>query len=161
MSDLKQVGMAELKVVRSPDKLITAGLGSCIGICLIDKTAQVGGMAHIMLPSSLQARNAQNRAKFADTAVEDLISEMEKMGAVSRRIVAKIAGGSQMFKVSAVSEVLKIGIRNSQAVEEALAQSRIRLLAKDTGGNFGRTIIFDTESGDLQVRTIGHGEKII
>lgn len=148
-------------MVRSPDRLITAGLGSCIGICLIDKTAKVGGMAHIMLPSSIQARNAQNRAKFADTAVEDMIYEMEKLGAIKRRIVAKIAGGAQMFKISAASDIMKIGLRNDQAVESALAQAKIRIVAKDTGGNFGRTIIFDTESGDLLVRTIGHGEKII
>ena len=50
---------------------------------------------------------------------------------------------------------------NATAVEENLHKYRIPLLARDTGGNYGRTITFDPETGDLLVRTIGHGERII
>ncbi len=160
MSNLLQVGMADLKAVRTPDRLMTAGLGSCIGICLLDRIAKVGGMAHIMLPSSQQARSNQNRAKFADTAVEDLIVEMERMGASPKRLTAKIAGGSQMFNIGS-SEIMKIGERNARAVVEVLGQKGIRILAQDTGGNYGRTIIFDSDTGELLIRTIGQGERII
>ncbi|MGE5417141.1 MAG: chemotaxis protein CheD [Acidobacteriota bacterium] len=161
MSKVIQVGMADLKVAKSPDKLMTAGLGSCIGICLIDKSVKVAGLAHIMLPSSQLARNVQNKAKFADTAVGILIAEMEKMGCASARLIAKIAGGAQMFNFSGDSDIMRIGERNARAVEETLKSMNIKLLANDTGGNFGRTIIFDPENGDLVVRTIGHGERII
>ncbi|MGI6548887.1 MAG: chemotaxis protein CheD [Syntrophomonadales bacterium] len=160
MSNLLQVGMADLKVARTPDKLMTAGLGSCIGICLFDRVAKVGGMAHIMLPSSKQSRSSQNRAKFADTAIEDLIDEMEKVGASPKRLTAKIAGGAQMFNIGN-SEIMRIGERNARAVIEVLGQKNVRILAQDTGGNFGRTIIFDSDSGELLIRTIGQGERII
>ncbi len=152
--------MADFKVVQAPDKLITAGLGSCIGICLCDKAAKIGGMAHIMLPSSERARANQNRAKFADTAIEDMIALMVKMGASPKRITAKIAGGAQMFNIGN-SEVMKIGERNAKAVVEILNKNNIPILAQDTGGNFGRTIIFDTETGELLIRTIGLGERVI
>lgn len=152
--------MADLKVARTPDKLMTAGLGSCIGICLFDRVAKVGGMAHIMLPSSKQSRSSQNRAKFADTAIEDLIDEMEKVGASPKRLTAKIAGGAQMFNIGN-SEIMRIGERNARAVIEVLGQKNVRILAQDTGGNFGRTIIFDSDSGELLIRTIGQGERII
>ena len=66
-----------------------------------------------------------------------------------------------MFKFSGESDIMKIGARNAVAVEEHLHKHRIPLLAKDTGGNYGRTITFDPETGDLLVRTIGHGERII
>lgn len=161
MSKIIQVGMADLKVAKSPDKLMTAGLGSCIGICLFDKSTLIGGLAHIMLPSSLQARNTQNKAKFADTALELLLEEMKKAGADSARLQAKIAGGAQMFKFSGESDIMKIGERNAAAVVENLQKYRIRLISKDTGGNYGRTITFDPASGDLLVRTIGHGERTI
>jgi chemotaxis protein CheD len=160
MSNLLQVGMADLKVARTPDKLMTAGLGSCIGICLFDRVAKVGGMAHIMLPSSKQSRSSQNRAKFADTAIEDLIDEMEKVGASPKRLTAKIAGGAHMFNIGN-SEIMRIGERNARAVIEVLGQKNVRILAQDTGGNFGRTIIFDSDSGELLIRTIGQGERII
>jgi chemotaxis protein CheD len=117
-------------------------------------------MAHIMLPSSKQSRSSQNRAKFADTAIEDLIDEMEKVGASPKRLTAKIAGGAQMFNIGN-SEIMRIGERNARAVIEVLGQKNVRILAQDTGGNFGRTIIFDSDSGELLIRTIGQGERII
>ena len=51
-----QVGMADLKVVKYPDKVMTAGLGSCVGVCLYDRRPQIAGLAHIMLPSSQQTQ---------------------------------------------------------------------------------------------------------
>lgn len=161
MGKIIQVGMADLKLAKAPDKLLTAGLGSCIGICFLDKLRRIGGMAHIMLPSSVQAKNAQNKAKFADSAIELLLSEMKNAGANTTALVAKIAGGAQMFKFSGESDILKIGARNAIAVEENLNKHKIKLLSKDTGGSYGRTITFDPETGDLLVRTIGHGERII
>lgn len=161
MSKIIQVGMADLKVAKSPDKLMTAGLGSCVGVCLWDKSLKLGGMVHVMLPSAQQSKNVQNKAKFADTGIEMLISEMEKAGASLSRLVAKIAGGAQMFNFTGESDIMKIGKRNVQAVEEMLKAKNIKLLAKDVEGNFGRTIIFDPETGDLLVRTIGHGERVI
>jgi len=161
MSNIIQVGMADLKVAKPPDKLITAGLGSCIGICLLDKATKIGSLTHIMLPSSLQAKNADNKAKFADTAIVAVLEEMRKAGAGTSGLVAKIAGGAQMFKFSGENDILKIGERNARAVEENLEKYRIRLLVKDVGGNYGRTITFDPQTGDLHVRTIGHGERII
>lgn len=161
MGKIIQVGMADLKIAKNPDKLMTAGLGSCIGICVRDPAAQVGVLAHIMLPVSNQSKNTQNRAKFADTAMEMLMEELNKNGASASRLVAKIAGGAQMFKFSGESDIMKIGQRNAEAVVENLQKYRIKLLAQDTGGNYGRTITFDVENGDLLVRTIGHGERII
>ncbi|MEN6348062.1 MAG: chemotaxis protein CheD [Syntrophomonas sp.] len=161
MSKIIQVGMADFKLAKAPDKLMTAGLGSCIGICLFDKAIKLGSLTHIMLPSSSQAKNPQNSAKFADTGTEIALQEMLKNGAVFSRLLAKIAGGAQMFKFAGESDIMKIGERNAIAVEEALAKHKIKIVAQDTGGNYGRTITFDPDSGDLLVRTIGHGERII
>ena len=156
-----QVGMADLKVCGVSDKLSSAGLGSCIGICIWDKSKKLAGLAHIMLPSSVQSKNASNRAKFADTAIVEALLMLGKAGAATSGLVAKIAGGAQMFKFSSDSDVLKVGERNTVAVIEHLKKNNIKLLAQDTGGNFGRTIFFDVETGELLIKTIGHGEKTI
>jgi chemotaxis protein CheD len=86
---------------------------------------------------------------------------MEMAGARKSRLEAKIAGGSQMFKFAGESDIMKIGERNAEAVAATLASCGIPVRASDTGGNHGRTIILDTASGDLLVRTIGHGEHTI
>ena len=156
-----KVGMADLNVAKSPVCLTTLGLGSCVGITLYDKINKIGGLAHIMLPSSLEIKNNSNKAKFADTGITELINEMVKLGAKKTNLVAKIAGGSQMFSFNSDNNVLKIGERNVIATKEILKSLNIRILSEDTGGNFGRTIVLDSTDGSLYIRTIGHGEKII
>lgn len=159
MSVMTKVGMADLKVVKHPGSLTTLGLGSCIGICLYDPSTKIIGMAHIMLPSSKTIKNNQNVAKFADTAIVKLIGDMKSTGANTRKLVSKIAGGSQMFKFSSGNDMMKIGQRNAEAVREILKENNIPILADDTGGNFGRTIEFYSENGKLMIKTIGHGVK--
>jgi chemotaxis protein CheD len=161
MSQVIKVGMADLKVTGPPEVLSTLGLGSCIGICLYDPVTKVSGLAHIMLPSSQTIRNNSNRAKFADTAIDDMIKEMITKGANKRRLVGKIAGGAQMFSFSSSNDMMKIGARNADAVRSILKDMGIPIKADDTGGNFGRTIEFYPEDGRLLIKTIGHGTKTV
>ena len=80
------IGIGDLKVCKSPDVLVTYALGSCVGICLLDSSAGVGGLSHIMLPDSTTGVNsAANPMRFADTAIPMLIREMERLGAVCAR----------------------------------------------------------------------------
>ncbi len=156
-----KVGMADLNIAKAPEKLTTLGLGSCVGITLYDKANKLGGLAHIMLPSSLEIKKNSNKAKFADTGIDELIEIMIKKGANKRNLVAKIAGGSQMFNFNSNNNILKIGERNVIATKQKLKEINIKVIAEDTGGNFGRTIVLDPEDGSLFIRTIGHGEKTI
>lgn len=156
-----KVGMADLNVVRAPGILTTLGLGSCIGIALYDKANKVAGLAHIMLPSSKDIRNNENKAKFADTGIEVLIDMMIKKGAQRNNLVAKVTGGSQMFSFNKNSSVLKIGERNVIATRDKLRDLEIPIISEDTGGNYGRTIELNARNGSLLIKTIGHGEKII
>lgn len=161
MDNLIKVGMADLQSSRHPCIITTLGLGSCVGIALYDPGRKVAGLAHIMLPSSLQARNNSNIAKFADTAVVKLVEDMVSIGALKSQIVAKLAGGAQMFAFNDSSEMLRIGARNVVASKEALSLYRIPILSEDTGGNYGRTIEIHSADGKLLIKTIGHGIKEI
>jgi chemotaxis protein CheD len=160
MSNVINVGMADLKTAKTPDILMTAGLGSCIGVCIHDPIGKVGGMAHIMLPTA-NGSSAGNPAKYADSAIEILIGDILQLGAVKSRLRAKMAGGAQMFSFPGKPPVLKIGDRNAEAVTEELKRFGIPLIISDVGGSFGRTIHFNVGTGELKVRTINHGEKVI
>lgn len=156
-----RVGMADLNVVSQPDKITTLGLGSCVGIVIYDKYKKVAGLLHAMLPSSEEIRNNSNKAKFVDTGIDELLRLMQKKGASKNLLVAKIAGGSQMFDFNSSNDVMRIGDRNIEATKKKLKELNIRVIGEDTGGNFGRTIVFDSKDGLLYIRTIGHGEKTI
>ena len=157
MADLIKVGMADFKVSRSPATIISYGLGSCIGVSLYDPQTKIGGLLHIMLPDSKQSRATDNPAKFADTGIPLMLDEVLKMGASRSRLVAKMAGGAQMFNFSGNTDISAIGQRNVDAAKEILAKHKIRIVAEDTGLDYGRTIEFYPEDGVLEVRAVGKG----
>lgn len=161
MDNIIKVGMADLQTAKHPAVLTTLGLGSCVGIALYDPVKKISGLAHIMLPSSLQARNNSNIAKFADTAIVRLLDEMLKLGASRNSIVAKLAGGAQMFQFADSSDIMRIGARNVVASKEILNELKIRIVSEDTGGNYGRTIELYSDDGRLLIKTIGRGSNVI
>ena len=158
-----RVGISESGVVRNPDSISTLGLGSCVGVTLYDERKKIGGMVHVMLPSTELAKGKDfNKSKFADSAVPDLLNQMIRFGADRRRLVAKLTGGAQMFALSgAADSLLKIGARNVDACKKALAALGIPILAEDTGGSWGRTVELFAETGILEVRAIGKAKTLI
>lgn len=159
--EIVKVGMADFKVIKSTGILTTLGLGSCVGIALYDRINKVAGLAHIMLPSSTEIKNNSNKAKFADTAIQELVKEMVLLGANKKYITAKLAGGSQMFSFDSNTDILRIGERNTLASKKKLQELDVPIVAEDTGGNYGRTIELNSQDGNLLIKTIGHGVKNI
>ncbi len=158
-----RVGIAEAGVVSTPDSIATLGLGSCVGVTLYDEKRRIGGMVHVMLPSTKLARDENfNRSKFADSAIPDLLKKLVHSGADQRRLKAKLAGGAQMFSLGGEGDsLLKIGARNVEACRKALTELNIPILAEDTGGSWGRTVELFAESGLLEVRAIGKEKRHI
>lgn len=150
-----RVGIADVAVVYSPDKIITMGLGSCIGIALYDNDKKIGGLVHIMLPDSNQFKNIVNPLKYADLGIEDLLKRMMNLGCRKTSITAKIAGGASMFNFPDKKILSDVGKRNSDAVIEVIKKLSIPLLAEDVGGNKGRTMIFDSRDGKVTIKSIG------
>jgi len=147
------VRMGELAVSSVPGHvLVSLGLGSCIGLALLDRKMGIAGLAHIVLPQS-QGHTTDNSRKFADFAVPELVSELEAEGARKVRLEAVLVGGASMFAVSNPS--LEVGQRNEAAVRELLKAMRIPVKATATGGNKGRTIRVDVASAAVHYREAG------
>lgn len=161
MGNTVKVGMADLNVCKSPDMITTLGLGSCIGIAIYDPAMKIAGLAHVMLPDSTQMRDNRNRAKFADTGIEDLVKKMVAAGASRGRMVAKIAGGARMFEMGSGSSIGNIGERNAQAAKEKLRALGIPLKGEDTGLNYGRTVELYAETGEFRIKSVGKPNKSI
>lgn len=156
MQNIVNVGISDLNVATPPNILATYALGSCVGICLHDKTHNIGGLAHIMLPNSKEASHAADKLRrYADTGISELIQTMMRNGANLSCITAKIAGGAQMFQTQL--KTFNIGERNILAVKNILIASRIKIIAEDVGSNYGRTVFFNVESGIMQVKSVTKG----
>lgn len=162
------VGVAEYHVTHNPHVLVCFGLGSCVGVALYDRKKRIGGLAHVMLPDSKAISRRGSPGKFADTAVQSMVREMEKLGSRRKDIVAKIAGGACMFHIPGAINPknvpgpclgMQIGERNVEAVKKALKELGIPLVAEDTGGDHGRTMRFRVSDGKVTVSSIRHGIK--
>lgn len=145
-----KVGIAEYDVTADGAELSTSGLGSCVGVALHDTETGISGLVHVMLPVAEEMRDGKP-AKFADTGVELLISEMEERGANIETTEAKIAGGSNMLDFSDSDK--SIGDRNVEQVRKTLESYDISVVAADIGGDYGRSLIFESTTGELVVKS--------
>lgn len=161
MSEMIRVGMADLNICTAPNAITTLGLGSCVGIVLYDPGKKIAGLAHIMLPDSTKVKMNTNKAKFADTGIELLIQRLQEIGVNKRNLLAKIAGGAQMFAFRSNNDMLRIGERNVEATKEKLKELGIQIVAEDTGCNYGRTIEFYPETNELIIKAVGKSVRVI
>jgi chemotaxis protein CheD len=139
-------GIGEYKIGKNV-LLKAMGLGSCIGVTLFDYSTGICGIAHILLPGA----SNDEKTKHAENAIKTMRDEMITQGAIKRRIVAKFAGGAHIFKHMNL-DMLHIGERNAKSVEETLKKERIKIVARDTGGNIGRNVFFNAADGSMIVK---------
>ena len=155
--DIK-VGIGDMKIARREGTLITYALGSCVGITFYDPMIKLGALVHILLPEAGD-NAAGNIFKFADTGIKETLRKLEVFGGVKSRYQCKIAGGAKMFEMSA--GIGNICERNVKMVEKVLAEEHIRVMAKDVGANYARTMLLDVTTGTVKVRTSGRNETIL
>jgi chemotaxis protein CheD len=118
---------------------------------MVDRRRGLAGLAHVMLPEAPQGTS--DLARFADTAVPELLRQMLALGALRPRLEVAIVGGAQMFAFA--DESSAVGRRNEAAVRAALQTLRLPILASATGGRAGRTVRVDVARGDVLVKEAG------
>lgn len=159
MSSETVVRVAELRAAPAGNVLVTVGLGSCVAVALHDAQASVGGLAHVLLPSPALSRSQENPAKFPQTALPRLLELMVELGAVRRRVTARLAGGASMFGSIAPAGSIQMGERNVVACRQVLQELGIPLVGEAVGGDYGRTVRLDVDSGRMDVSSIRHGAE--
>jgi chemotaxis protein CheD len=154
------VRMGELFITSDPDQeLVARGLGSCVGVAMVDHQAGVAGLAHVVLPESEGPDAHAAPARYADRAVGALLDAMCAAGARHDRVQVALAGGACMFPTA---KPLDIGARNQAAVHEALSAQRLRCAAAALGGDRGRTLrvglgqtgVTSTSAGETPVQLL-------
>lgn len=151
------VGIAELAV--SADRgetIITYALGSCLGLCVYDPIAGVGGMLHAMLPTSQLdlERALTNPARFVDSGVPALFKACYGLGAQKDRMVAKVTGGAQIALAGDLDS-FQIGKRNFVALKKLLWKNGVLLKGQDVGGSTSRVVSLRIADGVVVVKSCG------
>jgi chemotaxis protein CheD len=156
------VGIAEFKVSDDPEEvLVTHALGSCLGIVVWDPVARVGGLLHVMLPTSDNdpARAQTDPARFVDSGVPALFRACYALGARKERMITRVAGGAAMA-TEGRPDRFQIGKRNYLQLRSVLWKAGVLLSNQDVGGNVSRTVWFNVGSGEMTIRS-GRSESIL
>jgi chemotaxis protein CheD len=156
-----RVGIADLAAAGGEGTLCTIGLGSCVAIVLYDARARVGGLAHVLLPEPVSPRERQNAARFPETAVPALIEKMRAIGADPARLTARLVGGASMFSTLLPRGAPTIGTRNVEASRRALDAAGIAVTAEDVGMEHGRSVYLRLADGQLEVRSLARGSRVL
>ena len=149
------VRLGELAVRRGSGVLVTLGLGSCVAVMLHDRQTGTGGLAHVLLPSRSPGRESGRPARFADQAVPLLVAEMQRAGAGTSGVAARLVGGATMFAQLMPRGAVHMGERNVLACRQALEEAGIPIVGEAVGGEVGRSLWFDVAQGTVTVRSVG------
>lgn len=158
MRDPISVGLGERVVSRDPqDILVAYGLGSCLGIGMIDPVSHVCGLLHAVLPIKNNGTDPLN-PKFVDSGINGLIEEMVKAGAMRSRLTIRMAGGANMLTAPGLSKTFDIGARNIESAHNTFTTLKMILKSEDVGGTRGRTVRMYVGQSRMTVRVIGEKE---
>ncbi len=149
------VDIADLQVAKDPKvDLVTYSLGSCIGVAIWDPEVRVGGLLHYMLPqSSISPEKARlNPAMFADTGIPQLFRSAYELGAVKKRLIVKVAGGSSLLDDNGT---FNIGKRNYIILRKIFWKNGILIDAEDVGGSISRTMRLEVATGRVTIKNRG------
>ena len=160
MSELEIfVAMGALAVTAdSGTALTTIGLGSCVGIALIDSRRGAAGLAHAMFPQA-PGPDVDEPGRYADTAVRAMLSALADLGSRASNLTAVLTGGARMFAFERSSGI-DIGARNLAATREALAAAGVPVCASATGGSIGRSVRVRIADGIVRLREAGTDSEL-
>jgi len=140
----------ELYVTDTP-KVLETVLGSCVAVALHSPSTGHAAMCHAILPTG-----AKGELRFVDAAVHHMIDTLRQRGVQPSRLVAKLFGGADMFFSvrNATPARFAVGQDNMQRARQVLEQHRIKVRSHDTGGLFGRKVVFFTDTGQVYVKRL-------
>jgi len=152
------VNVGDAAALQGRGVLSSIGLGSCVALVLYDRGAQVGGLAHILLPHEALSRTPGRPSKYATTAVPHLLETLRLLATITAP-EARLVGGASMFANLLKGGGINMGERNAVAARRALSAAGIPLVGEDVGGDYGRSVFFDVATGVLRVTSIRHGDR--
>jgi chemotaxis protein CheD len=158
------LGLGERAISRNPDDILVAyGLGSCLGISMIDPVTRIAGLLHAVLPEALNGLHPSDPGsyKYVDSGIEDMLAAMIKEGANKNRLIVRIIGGANMLISPGLTTSFDIGTRNMDMARKTLQRLNMKITAEEVGGHTGRTVHVYVADSRVTVRVIGEKERNI
>lgn len=124
-------------------EILESILATCVGVAIVDRSANVGGLYHILLPEQTWNDSSLDPRLCASSGLPLFLKELEAQGASVPNMEATIAGGALFGDISKTDLDLDLGGRTVEVANRILRQAGVRLLASETGGYFGYRLEVD------------------
>ncbi|HNW94178.1 MAG TPA: chemotaxis protein CheD [bacterium] len=128
-------------------ELHASALGSCVAIAGVVPRLRYGVLAHVMLPGRAPHSYGENKTRYADNAVTELLALLAAHGAAREETVICLAGAGNVLK-RADDTICR---DNIAAVKEALARHGLKVTAKALGGHLRRSLVLDIAHAQVLV----------
>ncbi len=141
-----EVLTGEVKAAKAPAILWCPALGSCVAVIFYDEERKIGGLAHVMLPSSYEHIDGHD-LKYASHAIKELLRQMKELGTNLEAIKARLVGGALMLR-----DVPDVGKENIETIKEILDKLGIQIIGECLGGKNSRMVFFDIFTGEVRIK---------
>ena len=125
-------------------------LGSCVAVCLWDKELKIGGMNHYLLPGSEES--SAGNPNHGYSSIRMMLRTMINRGARMENVEAKVFGGCNSW--TNCQDLFTVGSKNIEVANFILKEEGIRLTVQQTGGCYGRKIVFNTSTGKVKMHML-------
>jgi len=145
-SDVKNVYIhaGDVEVSSEPCVFSTV-LGSCVSVCIYDKTAGWGGMNHFM-HVGLNSENPLD-TKWGLPAISMLIQKLQGLGSRPKDLTVQVIGGGKVVE----GITMNIGHKNVEEAFSELKRWGVPIVATDTGGETHRRLRFHSHTGRVEL----------
>jgi chemotaxis protein CheD len=123
--------------------LVNTILGSCIAVCLWDTGRKFGGMNHYIYSKVI---GKEPNVRYGEVAIPYLVKLMLGFGAKESRMKAHIIGGGEHPEFRS-----PVGAENADLAEKILADYHIQVVTRNTKGQFGRKVVFNSGTGEIMI----------
>lgn len=172
---MQDTDIAELHVrigqvkIGKPGQVLTAILGSCVGIGFLFPPRKIYGLAHCLLSQSTTAPagavpvtsrrvkedgQVVGNGRHVDQAIESLLTMMDIQDDERRKLRVILAGGANMSMPIDTPPAQLVGSVNAKFARQAIRSARLRLLDDDLGGLNGRRISINCDTGEFEIHQI-------
>lgn len=129
------------------EQVLTALLGSCVGIGMIWRKERRCGLAHCFLPEGVES--GENSARYVSAAVPRLLAKLGVRRERYEEVDVIVAGGACMLNLRNADGT--VGSRNIEAARVQLLERGLQVMFQDVGGSHGRRLSIDCERQTFSV----------
>jgi len=143
----------EVYLAREPT-LIRTILGSCVGVAFWSTRFRAGALCHALLPRCpRETVDPVQGHRYVDFSILELAREFDQIGVSRREVQVKLFGGADVLPVGDSNPLRPtVGRMNCEVAIEVLRDEGFEVAASSLGGTTGRSILFHTGTGEVQLR---------